>query len=238
MTGLKRIPRLNNFWHVIFVLFSFTGIVLAINQLFSLRLFGINLIDNAYLYMILCLCLSSAFLLFPARPSISGNKIPWYDVLLFLLTAGASMYLAIHGLDIIELGWEYTSPLIPTICSVLLWVLVLEAVRRCTDIYMVLVCLFFGVYPLFAVYMPGFLQGQSYDFLTTARLLCHGPERHSSEFPLDVVCTLLIGFMVFGIVLQGTGGGGFLLQTGPVAPGAIPAAGRPRSASWPAAFLA
>ena len=211
MTGLKKIPRLNNFWHVIFVLFSFTGIVLAINQLFSLRLFGISLIDNAYLYMILCLCLSSTFLLFPASSSVAGNKVPWYDVLLFLLTAGASLYLAIHGLDIIELGWEYSSPLIPTICSVLLWVLVLEAVRRCTDIYMVLVCLFFGVYPLFAAHMPGFLQGQAYDFFTTARLLAMG-RNGILGIPLDVVCTLLIGFMVFGVVLQGTGGGFFFFK--------------------------
>jgi TRAP transporter 4TM/12TM fusion protein len=76
---------------------------------------------------------------------------------------------------------------------------------------MVLVCLFFGVYPLFAAHMPGFLQGQSYDFFTTARLLAMG-RNGILGIPLDVVCTLLIGFMVFGVVLQGTGGGTFFFK--------------------------
>ncbi len=211
MPGYRKIPRLNTPWYVIFVSFSIVGIVLAINQLFGLALFGFKPIDNAYFYWILAFYLSGSFLLYPARPSSPRARIPWYDVLLFGITVAASSYLALHGLDIIELGWEYTSPLPATIASILLWFLVLEAVRRSTDIYMTIVCLVFSFYPLFAVYMPGFMQGQSYDFWTTARL--HAMGRNGIiGIPLDVVCTLLIGFMVFGIVLQGTGGGTFFFK--------------------------
>jgi hypothetical protein len=56
--------------------------------------------------------------------------------------------------------------------------------------------------------MPGFMQGQSYDLLTAARLYTMG-RNGIIGIPIDVVCSLLIGFMVFGIVLQATGGGKF-----------------------------
>ena len=59
--------------------------------------------------------------------------------------------------------------------------------------------------------MPGFLQGQSYDLFTSARLYAMGTNGILG-IPLDVVCTLLIGFMVFGIVLQNTGGGTFFFK--------------------------
>ncbi|MCX5909794.1 MAG: TRAP transporter permease, partial [Deltaproteobacteria bacterium] len=174
MTELKKIPRLNTYWYIVFVFFSIIGIVLAVNQLFSLGLFGFAPIDTTYFYLMLAFYLSGTFLIYPATSAGAGKKLPWYDALLFLVTVTAAIYLALHGLDIIELGWEYSAPLLPTVASVLLWVLVLEAVRRSTDFYMTLVCLFFGLYPLFAIYMPGFLQGQSYDFLTTARLHAMG----------------------------------------------------------------
>ncbi len=211
MAEIKKIPRLNTFWHIIFVLFSIIGIGLAVNQLFRLELFGFAPIDTSYFYLILAFYLPGSFLLYPAGSSTRAKRVPWYDAGLFLLSLIIGIYFALHGLDIIELGWEYTAPFTPTIFSVLLWIFVLEAVRRSTDIYLTVVCLVFSLYPLFAFYLPGFLQGQSYDFFTTARL--HSMGRNGIiGIPLDVVCTLLIGFMVFGIVLQGTGGGTFFFK--------------------------
>jgi TRAP transporter 4TM/12TM fusion protein len=130
---------------------------------------------------------------------------------LFLVVVVISSYFLIHGLDIIRLGWEFEAPPIPTIFSVILWLLALEAVRRVTDNWMLGTCLFFGAYPLFAVYMPGFLQGQSYGLLTTASQYALGTSGILG-IPLYTVSRLLIGFMLFGIVLQGTGGGSFFFN--------------------------
>ena len=69
--------------------------------------------------------------------------------------------------------------------------------------YMLLTCLVCSAYPLFAIHMPGFLKGQSFDFLTTARLYSMGTTGILG-IPLYTVSTLLIGFMVFGVVLQNT----------------------------------
>ena len=206
----SRFSQIGRFWHVIFIIFSTLGIILAINQLFSLALFGFSPLDTSYLYLSLAFYLSSAFIIYPGAKS-AVDKVPWYDMALFLITVIIGVYLGIHGKEIIERGWEYRAPLVPTLFSVFLWLLVLEAVRRSTDIYMVLMCLIFSVFPFFAIYMPGFLQGQSYDLLTTARLYAMGTSGILG-IPLDVVCTLLIGFMVFGIVLQSTGGGAFFFK--------------------------
>jgi TRAP transporter 4TM/12TM fusion protein len=73
---------------------------------------------------------------------------------------------------------------------------------------MTLVCLIFSLFPLFTSHMPGVLQGQSFDFLTTARLHAMGANSIIG-LPLFVVCTLLIGFILFGIVMQNSGGGIF-----------------------------
>jgi TRAP transporter 4TM/12TM fusion protein len=198
-------------WFIIFLAFSGISLLLVVNQILNLRLFGVLFLDNTYMYIILALYLSFAFPLYPGSNSAPKNRVPWYDVLLFLLTLIICLYFATKGLDITRLGWDFTAPLLPTIFSLVLWILVLEAVRRATDIYMFSMCLVFSVFPLFSIYMPGFLQGQSYDLLTIARMYVMG-RTGIIGVPLDVVCTLLIGFMVFGVVLQSTGGGTFFFK--------------------------
>ncbi len=206
----SRFEKIGKYWRSIFVAFSLLGIVLALNQLFSWHLLGFAPMDNAYLFWSLAFYLSSVFLLYPATKSASGH-VPWYDVICFVVAVVVNAYFGMHGIEIIEKGWEYQAPFAPTLFSVFLWALVLEAVRRSTDIYMTIMCVIFSAYPLFAIYMPGFMQGQSYDILTAARLYAMGSSGILG-IPLDVVCTLLIGFMVFGIVLQSTGGGAFFFK--------------------------
>ncbi len=207
MRGIKT----GSIWFIILAIFSSLSMLLVVNQLFRLSLFGIVLLDNQYMYTILGLFLSLVFPFYPSTGSAPKDRVPWYDAFLFLLTVITSIYFGLNGLEIIRLGWDYNAPFTPTILSVILWVLVLEAVRRVTDIYMLLMCLLFSAYPLFATYMPGVLQGQSYDFLSTARLHAMGTASILG-IPLYTVCTLLIGFMLFGIVLQGTGGGTFFFS--------------------------
>ena len=46
----SRFEKIGKFWHVAFVIFSSLGILLAVNQLFRLQLFGFNPLDTSYLY--------------------------------------------------------------------------------------------------------------------------------------------------------------------------------------------
>ena len=122
-----------SFWYKIFALFSGFMFLLVINQIFHLNVFGFKPLENSYLYYVILLSLSLTFLYYPATPSASKTRIPWYDVALFLLTVAVSFYLGLHGLDIVSLGWEYDAPLLPSIFSVLLWILVFRFPRLSTN---------------------------------------------------------------------------------------------------------
>ena len=183
----------------------------VINQIFNLHLVGFKPLDNSYLYYVMAFSLSFVFPYYPATKSAPKDRIPWYDTVLFLLTVIINIYLALNGMNIISLGWEYNAPFLPTLCSVFLWGVVLEAVRRVTDLSMTLFCLVCSVVPLFADYLPGLLKGLAFDFPTSARLHAMGLNSILG-IPLYTVCTLLIGFMIFGVLLQKSGGGAFFLK--------------------------
>lgn len=200
--------KVGSFWFYVFLLFSALLLFLSVNQMFRLNLWGFTPVDNSYLYYMLAFSLSLVFIYFPATSSAPRDRLPWYDVGLALITVVINIYLGIMGMDMISFGWEYTAPWLPTIFSVILWALVLEAVRRASDLSMMIFCVVFSAYPLFAEVLPSVFQGQSYDFLTTARLHSLGMNSILG-IPLFTVCTLLIGFMVFGVILAGTGGGVF-----------------------------
>jgi TRAP transporter 4TM/12TM fusion protein len=205
--GVGRI-RHHSFWALVFLLFSVLPIFFAINQLFRLRLFDVTLIDNAYMYFLLGFYLPVVFLISPATPSAPKDRIPWYDAILFGVTALICFYFGLNGLKIVGLGWEYAAPLVPTLLSLLLWALVIEAVRRSADLSLMVTCLIFSLYPLFAYHLPGFLKGQPFDLLTTARLHVMGANGVIG-LPFFVLVNLLIGFILFGVILQSSGGGAF-----------------------------
>lgn len=198
-------------WYYVFTAFSIMVLFLTVNQMFYLNLFGFRPVENSYLYYIMAFSLSLVFLYFPATKSAPKDRVPWYDMTLFALTVVINIYLGLHGLKIISLGWEYTAPLLPTIFGVILWILVLEGVRRASDMWMMLCCVLFSLYPLFASHLPGVLQGQSYSFAITARLHTMGMNSILG-IPLNTVATLLIGFMIFGVVMANTGGGTFFFN--------------------------
>ena len=135
------------------------------------------------------------------------------------------------------MGWEYIAPAIPTVCSLILWFLVLEAVRRVTDLGTApSFRLVFSFVPIFADYLPGVLRGVPFDFLATARLHSMGMSSILG-IPLYTVCTLLIGFMIFGVVLQNTGGGSFFFEHRPGFARATSAAALPRWGFWGSGFF-
>ena len=54
--------RNHPFWYFVYLLFSALPILLAINHMFRLRLFGVTLLDYTYLYYMLTFYLSIVFL--------------------------------------------------------------------------------------------------------------------------------------------------------------------------------
>lgn len=186
------------------------GLLMAINQTFNLKILGFEPLGNSYLYYLIGIFLAASFLCFPAWPG-ARNRIAWYDWVLAPLALVSCGYLGYHGLEMINMGWEYQAPTEATVFSGILLLLVLEGVRRCGGWPLLFVSLFFGTYPLYADSMPGFLWGNEYELPELIRAHVIGVESIIG-IPMQVVAQLVIGFVVFGAALTITGGGDFFMK--------------------------
>lgn len=150
-----------------------------------------------------------SFIMYPLSKKLSNQKVHIFDVILALLSFGIPFYFGMNGQKMISEGWEYISPTLPTILSVVFWFLLLESLRRVAGLPIMIISGIFSFYPLIAGSMPiGFLQGQMFDFITTARN--HAMSTNSIiGIPFETVGSLLIGFMLFGVILTASGGGDF-----------------------------
>lgn len=196
------------YWSVITL--GTIGLLMGINQTFTLRLMGFDPMGNSFLYYLIGIFLAASFLISPATAS-AKKYVPWYDWLFGVIAIGCTIYLGMHGLKIIEQGWDYSAPLEATIISAALLLLVIEGIRRSGGTPLLIVVVVFGAYPLFAGYLPGFLWGTEYSLGETIRAHVMGAESIIG-IPMQVVANLVIGFVVFGAALTVTGGGDFFMR--------------------------
>ena len=202
--------RLNKYWKAIFLVFTIAGIITVVNQLFMLRIFGLVLIQNRYLYLLFGLFIPFVFILKPATSRAHVDRVPWYDVILFTLSIIVFAYFVYVAPIALAEAWAYVGGWFPTVMSFLLWLLLLEAVRRSTPLPFTIVISFFTLYPLFAGYMPTIISGHTKGFVDLVRLYVMGDQSIVGEIT-NVFGSILIGFIVFGIVLNYTGGGDFFM---------------------------
>ena len=112
------------------VFFSIAGLALAVFQIFHFQIAGNMLMENSYLYLLLSFYLSMVFLFFPMRKGGPQRLLFYIDVVFCVATIAIPLYFAWLGYDIIERGWSYRAPFPMVLLAVILWFLVLEAVRR------------------------------------------------------------------------------------------------------------
>lgn len=189
------------------------GLVFAINYIFHLNIFIFRAFftEISYLYFLIALFAPQVFLFYSFFGKKHSNYIPFYDILFCLLTFGCFFYFAIQGLEMTTKGWSFLAPPIPTTIAIVSWFLMLEIIRRTCGLMMLVFTSFFSFFPIFTSYMPGFLYGQNFSFLTTARYHLMSP-CSMVGIPLYVTATLLFGFIVFGALLTSCGAGKFFLD--------------------------
>ncbi len=189
------------------VILTLAGVALSVHQMFNLQLFGLVLIEGRYLYLLAASFLPITFLIFPAR---SGERpvVPPYDWALAVLALVATSYFAATAETSLESGWEYAPPEIARWLSVLLWLLILEATRRAGGTTLFVIVALFSIYPTFADRMPDPLSGLASPLLDVVPYHVISAES-SFGIPMRAFGGLVIGFIVFGAVLQQTGGGRF-----------------------------
>ncbi|MGW8269030.1 MAG: TRAP transporter permease [Burkholderiales bacterium] len=167
-------------------------------------------LETEYFYVMLALLFPLSFVLYPLTRS-AREHLPWYDAVLALAAFLIPAYFAYKGDAILNQGWEYTAPQHAMVLAFALWAIVLEALRRAGGNAIFAICLVVSVYPIFANVAPGFLHGQAVSAQVTAGFHMFGTESMLG-IPMSAFANLVVGFLVFGVALQYTGGGAFFLN--------------------------
>jgi TRAP transporter 4TM/12TM fusion protein len=183
--------------------------LVAMNQLLNLQFFvGFVLIDARYLFILAALLLPLVFLSVPANGASVQANPPWYDWAIAAAAFAILIWFAVNAERGLSEGWEYSSPLIAKVLSGILCIAVLEALRRTSGWPMTIIVAVLALYPIVAHVIPNPLRGFNHTFPNT---IAYHVASSESLFgiPLRAFAEIVIGFIVFGLALNYTGGGKF-----------------------------
>ncbi|TWH20408.1 TRAP transporter permease [Prauserella rugosa] len=201
------------FWLGFVVTLTVVGVLVVMNQVFFWNPGGFTLLLNAFLYVVLACFLSQVFVFIRARKGDQRPRfsVPWYDAVLVAVCVVTNLYFAVHAENISLEGWDYAAPPQAVVGAFVLWLLVLEALRRTAGTVVTVIAGAFSLYPLVAAGMPiGFLKGVPFPIERAATVHALGPDSILG-LPLQTAGGILVGFLVFGVVLQRSGGADFFI---------------------------
>ncbi|WP_445009936.1 TRAP transporter permease [Vreelandella stevensii] len=168
-------------------------------------------LETQFYYAVVALLLPLVFLLWPMLSRQQDQPIPWYDYLLSAVTLLIGGYFVYNAVSILERGWAFSAPDIAIYASYAYWVLIIEAARRAGGLPIAIIAGLFSLYPLVADIVPGPIQAFPSTLSETA--MYHTMSTESiMGVPLQAFAGLVIGFLVFGVVLQKSGGGKFFIN--------------------------
>ena len=211
---VSRVRTLKGGWRWALMIATLATIFLCINQQFGLRFFvGYTQLNTEYFYLLIALMLPFTFLIFPGSPKAPLGRIPWYDWLLFVVTAAASIWLMLNIRKAAALGWEFAgAPPNVIYAGIVMWVVLMEALRRTGGWSLLLSVLPFTLYPLVADarWLGPFRGTQSTFEQTVAYHTLSGESLLG--IPVQAFADTVIGFLVFGTALMMTGAGKFFIN--------------------------
>lgn len=209
-----RVRALHGFWRWALMLATLATILLCINQQFALRFFvDYTQLNTEYFYLLIALMLPFTFLMFPGTPKADLDRVPWYDLVLFVATFGAAIYLMMNIRKAAQFGWEFDGAPPPVIAAgLVMWFALMEALRRTGGWSLLLSVAPFTIYPMVAdsSWLGPFRGTQSTLAQTTAYHVLSGESLLG--IPIQAFADTVIGFLVFGTALMMTGAGKFFIN--------------------------
>ncbi|QJQ96250.1 MULTISPECIES: TRAP transporter fused permease subunit [Halomonadaceae] len=168
-------------------------------------------LETQFYYAVVALLLPLVYLLWPIRSAVQDRPVPWYDYLLSAATLIVGGYFVYNADSILERGWAFAAPDTAIMASYAYWLLIIEAARRAGGWPIAVIAATFSLYPLVADIVPGPIQAFPSSLEETA--MYHTMSTESiMGVPLQAFAGLVIGFLVFGVVLQKSGGGKFFIN--------------------------
>ncbi|MBB6450741.1 TRAP transporter 4TM/12TM fusion protein [Geomicrobium halophilum] len=144
------------------------------------------------------------FLLFPPTKKARRDRLPWYDMVLAVLSVPSMIYLFVNYEEIVTRGGLPNTNDI--IFGTLLILLVFEAGRRVTGWALPLLAFLFLLYALFGRDLPGIFQHRGFEWTQMTNQLFMTTEGIFGT-AIGVSATYIILFILFGAFLQKSGMG-------------------------------
>lgn len=170
------------------------------------RAVGLIFLTEQFLAAVLGTGLGLVFLHYPAKRETVRGRLPWYDALFALTGFGAGWYVAFAYPDLST--QMFALPTDGLVASAILYVLIVEGLRRSVGNSLVVLLVLFTAYALVGHLVPGALQTRKVEL---PRMILYLGIDTSGLFGLVmlVAVTVVIPFVWFGQLLFCSGGSGF-----------------------------
>ena len=155
------------------------------------------------------LILSILYLIFPYSKKAKQSAIPWYDLVLAVLCLAPTIYYAVNFNHV--LYSSLTPNTLEIVLGIVMIFLCMEAGRRAIGIPLVICGIIFLVYPLVADQLPGILFAARSKFPRLIGSIYLGSQGFFAT-GAQVFSTTIVTFVIFGQLINITGGGDFYLD--------------------------
>ncbi len=200
------------------IVIGIIALVFCIYQVLSSRFYFLP----SQLHRLLHWCFAAVlvFLVYPLDKKRSW-KTP-VDIVLIILSIAACAYFFINNTEITEGGRMGAPNSTDTLFGIVVIAVVLEMARRTVGNLLSVVALIFMLYAYLGSYIPGLLGHKGFDIYRIVGTMYMG-QTGIFGIPIGVSSTFVFLFVLFGVLMQKTGGGTFFSDA------AYSVAGRMRS---------
>jgi TRAP transporter 4TM/12TM fusion protein len=217
-------------WHPVADGLAMLMTLTAIGWAFSFnRYLGLGLYPQQFFAAMLALVLPIAYLTMPARKGDLRVTVPLYDVALAAASFAAFAFVAVKYPELVLM--IFAKPVEVWLPGFVIILLTLEALRRATGWALIIIIAVFILYALFGDVVPGRLQGRAQDWQLLAGYMAVD-SNGILGLPMAVASTVVVAFILFGVLLNITGGSNFFTDA------AMIGMGRYRGGSMKIAVLA
>lgn len=149
-----------------------------------------------------------AFLLYPARRNSRKDTLPWYDVVLALLSLACFLYPVVFFETLArQMSYQTYQIVIGAVAVVLL----MEGCRRVVGLPIIIIASAFVLIGFFGKAMPGFLANRGFSVKNIIKHLFYTQEGVFGT-PIGASSTFIFLFILFGSFLEKTGVGEFFID--------------------------
>jgi TRAP transporter 4TM/12TM fusion protein len=180
------------------------------------QILDLALYEEQFAAAMLAACLALTFLHFPARRGTARERVPWYDWLAAAAGLAAAGTIAVRYPALVDL--ILLRPPGAVVPGAVLFVLLLEALRRAIGSPLPVIIGVFVLYALFADLMPARLEGRATDWQKLVAYLTFDANAMLG-IPIKIGTTIVVTFILFGSLLTVCGGSRFFTEAALLAMG-------------------